>query len=94
MIIDSDSMKSDENFIPLVIKFNADRTGYFQSFIELKSLPDDIRIIPIDFKVSDNFVSETGSPSIYFSSCVFDQIVQPIPIVSYFDKNFIYYINF
>jgi hypothetical protein len=66
--------------IPMVIKFSADRTGYFQSFIELKSLPDDIRLIPIDFKVTDSFVSETASPVLIFTSCVFDPITQPIPV--------------
>ena len=66
--------------VPLVIKFCADRTGYFQSFIELKSLPDEIRIIPIDFKVTDNFISDITSPSLSFASCVFDAIVQPIPV--------------
>lgn len=80
LTIDSESLKSDENTIPLRIKFNADRTGYFQSFIELKSLPDDIRIIPVDFKITDNFVSDNTSPSLQFTSCVFDPIVQPIPI--------------
>jgi hypothetical protein len=80
LAIETDDLKSDENTIPLVMKFSADRTGYFQSFIELKSLPDDIRIIPVDFKVTDNFVSETASPIIQFTSCVFDPIVQPIPI--------------
>ncbi len=92
--IGPDDLKSDENMIPLVIKFSADRTGYFQSFIELKSLPDDFRVISIDFRVSDNFISDTSTPTLYFNSCVFDPIVQPIPIVIFYLLSLSYFKHF
>lgn len=66
----------------MIIKFNADRPGLYSSTIELKSLPDDIRVIPIDFKVTESAVSDATVAYLKFNSPVFDPIVQPIPIVS------------
>ncbi len=74
-------LKSDENLIPLIISFGADRVGTYSGTIELKSLPDDIRIIPIDFRVTEAAVSEASVGYLTFNSSVFDQIVQNIPIV-------------
>ena len=74
-------VKSDENFIPLMLRFNADRVGTSETIIEIKSLPDDIRIIPIEFKVTENVIGSVTVAKLQFNSCVFDPIVQAIPIV-------------
>jgi hypothetical protein len=76
-------LKSDENLIPLIIKFGADRVGTYSTTIELKSLPDDIRIIPIDFRVTEGAVSEASVAYLTFNSSVFEPITQIIPIVSF-----------
>lgn len=80
LTITPEEFKSDENFIPLIIKFGADRVGTYSTSLELKSLPDDIRIIPIDFRVTEGAVSEASLAYLTFSSGVFDRIVQSIPI--------------
>jgi hypothetical protein len=67
--------------VPLIVKFSAERAGTFSSIIELRSLPDDIRIIPIDFRVTESAVSDATVAYLEFHSCVFDSVVQPIPIV-------------
>jgi hypothetical protein len=76
-------IKSDETLIPFVIRFHCDRIGTFQSTIELRSLPDDLIVIPIDFKVTEGAsTSNSTSAHLEFTSFVFDSISQPIPIVS------------
>lgn len=74
-------IKSDENYVILNVRFTGDRVGTFSNEIELISLPDDYRVIPIDFKVTESAVSDSSVAYLEFSSCVFDSITQYIPIV-------------
>lgn len=80
LVINRDEVKLDKNIVPLSVKFNADRPGTFSTLVELLSLPDDVRMIPIEFKVTENAVSDATIAYLKFSSCVFDSIVQKIPL--------------
>jgi len=80
LCFDSDSFKSDTNTVPLRISFSGDKPGKYSTLVELLSLPDDIRIIPVEFKVTENLVSDSSIAYLKFSSCVFDPIVQKIPL--------------
>ncbi len=80
LAIDRDSVKSDLNTVPLTISFSGDRPGNYSTLVELLSLPDDIRIIPVEFKVTESLVSDSSIAYLKFSSCVFDPIVQKIPL--------------
>lgn len=80
LVINRNEIKSDDNIVPLVIKFNADRPGTFSTLVQLLSLPDDIRIIPIEFKVTESAVSDSTIAYLKFNSCVFDPIIQKIPL--------------
>lgn len=73
-------VKHDQNTVPFNIKFNGDRPGTFSTLIELLSLPDDIRVIPLEFKVTESAVSDSTVAYLKFNSCVFDPIVQRIPL--------------
>ena len=85
LLISSSDIKFDDNFVPLVIQFNADRVGTSNARIELKSLPNDVRLFEIDFKVIENGVIDSNTVArLQFHSCVFDPISQPIPIVNYY----------
>lgn len=74
--------------MPFVVKFSCEKLGNHSTLIELKSLPDDIRVIPIDFRVTESAVSDSTTAYLEFNSCVFDTVTQPIPIV-----NFIFLLN-
>ena len=80
LLINREDIKSDMNFVPLTIKFSYDRPGNLSTIIELLSLPDDVRIIPIEFKVTESVVSDSTVAYLKFSSCVFDPIIQKIPL--------------
>ncbi len=67
--------------VPFTLKFNADRPGTFTTLVELLSLPDDIRIVPVEFRVTESAVSDATVAYLKFSSCVFDSIIQKIPLV-------------
>ena len=69
--------------VPFSLRFNADRPGTFSTLIELLSLPDDVRIIPVEFKVTENAVSDSTVAYLKFNSCVFDPIIQKIPLVNF-----------
>lgn len=91
-----EDQKSDENFIPMKLRFNAERQGTSHALIELKSFPNDVRLVAIDFKVTENgAIDATTTAKLQFSSCIFDSIVQPIPIVNalvlllFYSHNFI-----
>ncbi len=72
----------DDAYIPLVVKFNPEKLGTHSVLIELRSPPDDMRCVPIDFKVTEGIISDASIAYLTFSTCVFDPIVQYIPIVS------------
>lgn len=77
-----EDQKSDENFIPMKIRFSAERLGTSHAVIELNSFPNDVRLVELDFKVTENgAIDSTTIARLQFSSCVFDSIMQPIPIV-------------
>jgi hypothetical protein len=79
--VDQVQIKSDESQIPLTVKFTADHSGIFSGEIELRIFPDDIRIIPLNFKVTENSKhSDTSTPCLQFNSCVFETITQKIPL--------------
>jgi hypothetical protein len=67
--------------VPFSIRFNSEKHGVFSNLVQLQSQSDDVRIIPIEVKVTDNIVPESSVATLEFSACVFDSIVQPIPIV-------------
>lgn len=68
--------------MPLKIRFSAERLGTSHAVIEMKSFPNDVRVVEVDFKVTENgAIDSTTTARLQFSSCVFDSIVQPIPIV-------------
>ena len=73
-------VKHDQNIVPFNIKFNGDRPGTFSTLIEFLALPDDVRIIPIEFKVTESAVSDSTVAYLKFNSCVFDPIIQRIPL--------------
>ena len=68
--------------MPIVVRFGTEKLGTHSTLVELKSLPDDIRVIPIDFRVTESAVSDSSVAYLEFTSCVFDTVVQPIPVVS------------
>lgn len=76
--------------MPLVIRFGAERPGTYPATIELKSLPDDIRVIPIEFKVTESAVSDATIAYLQFNSRVFDTVVQPIPFVNFYRLYFLF----
>lgn len=69
--------------LPFTVHFNSEKHGLFQTVVQIQSLPDDVRIIPIEVKVTDNVVADSTVALLEFSTCVFDSIVQPIPVVSF-----------
>jgi hypothetical protein len=74
-------IKLDQNVVPFNLKFNADRPGTFTTLIEFLSLPDDVRVIPVEFRVTENAISDSTIAYLKFSSCVFDPIIQKVPLV-------------
>ena len=84
LTVPANDFQSDDAYIPLVIKFNPEKLGTHSVLIELRSLPDDMRVVPIDFKVTEGIISDASVAYLTFNTCVFDPIVQYIPIVSVF----------
>lgn len=74
-------LKFDDNFVPLTIRFAADRPGSFATSIDMYSDSDDIRTIPIEFKVTESSLSESTTAFLEFNTSVFETTVQQIPIV-------------
>lgn len=72
---------SDDNLIPLLIEFKSFVPGNMQTNLELKFLPNDVRIIPLEFKVTEGSFTESSAAFLKFNTNVFDSIRQPIPIV-------------
>lgn len=73
---------SDDNLIPLMLEFNSDVPGNMQTNLEMKCLPSDVRIIPLEFKVAEGSFTESNAAFLKFSTNVFDYIKQAIPIVN------------
>jgi len=65
----------------LTIRFSADRPGSFATSIEMFADSDDIRTIPIEFKVTESSISESNTAYLEFNTSVFESTVQQIPIV-------------
>jgi hypothetical protein len=65
----------------LTFRFTSERHGTYPTYLLLKSLPDDVRTIFIEVKVTDRIISDSSTAHLEFNTCVFDPITQPIPIV-------------
>ena len=83
-------MKFDNNLVPLTIRFSADRPGSFITSIDMYSDSDDIRTIPIEFKVTESSLSESTIAYLQFNTSVFESTVQQIPIVILMKFNFFF----
>ncbi|CAF0834043.1 unnamed protein product [Brachionus calyciflorus] len=80
LLIKTEDVKSDENFVPLVIQFGSEIPGTLTTNLELKSLPNDVRVISLEFKITETAVSDSTLAYLRFNAHVFDTIKQPIPV--------------
>jgi len=74
-------LKSDENLVPLSVRFSSDRPGLFSTSIDLFSDLDDIRTIPIEIKVTESNITDASVAYLQFNTNVFESTNQQIPIV-------------